>query len=272
MKLDKKFFRNVLYAFAKKNNEFLKMKEKKLEKNMILGRTMSLGQYFGYYFGAELAKRIKKYVVLVDMAVTELEKNIGKKRRKTLCPDIMILKKIQAAKNSLYNKIIKSNKKELGKLYKSQRNPKGKIEAFNLYQVKAIIELKIDPGYLPDEDNKAGLFKSFDIWSESQRKGYKFSFTRVITFDESEINKYYLKDVVVFDRGVAVDKHLIFGCFKNHSERLEWIRPLCREKKINPNSPFSIIDLKTEKHIRELRSKQDVDKLVKKEMLHVNIK
>lgn len=231
----------TLSNLIKQNSDLIKMKYNDFNSNLTFGRTFSLGQWFGYLLGLEIAKKLEDHEVLIDTCLTTikrypLENKPNSKKRKSLYPDILIVKKF-IGDVAGYDEFIQENKKTIKK-YKLDAN----INYTNIYDVKAIIEVKMDPGYIDLDE----LSSSFLKLNQYLIKNEEFSFKKIYT-KHNEENEFFIKNIVRMN-SQQVAKCLILATEANHSERIEEIKMVCEGKK------FDYIALtNSSKHVRDYK-------------------
>lgn len=238
-----KISNRVIEKFKNKNKEFIEMKIVKEEtENFILGRTFSLGQWFGYYLGMEISNELPKYTILVDTCLTTIKKyeiksvnsnSKNKEKRKSFYPDILILKEINR----------KLMDEELPFKYENKKLLRR--DKLNIYEVVAIIELKIDPGYI--DINRFN--ESMDNVNKYIKNKEGFTFDRLSKIPQNNGMKTKVvkeKNIVCFD-SKSIEKAVILATEANHSERIEEIKKVCN------NNDFIYISLTDNKeHIRHV--------------------
>ncbi|WP_138420443.1 hypothetical protein [Aquibacillus sediminis] len=231
----------TLSCVIKKNRELVDMKYNDFESNVTFGRTFSLGQWFGYFLGLEVAKILNDHQVLIDTCLTTKKQyptksNPDNKRRKSYYPDILIVKKITDDTSS-YEEYIKENKRTITK-HNLPLDPKN----INLFEAQAIIELKIDPGYIDTND----LRVSFAKLNEYLNANEEFSFKKIYSKQDEE-DEFYIKNIVRFN-SEKVMKSLVLATEANHPERIEEIKRVCKDEQ------FDFISLtSSSKHIRDYK-------------------
>jgi hypothetical protein len=251
-KLNNKDKIDILKKIAGINNKFRKTKENPMFSNVSLGRTFSIGPWVCYYFGLKLAELLPKYHIVIDVAITEMYKNLGKKRKKIQYPDILIMKEMQGFKLTADEKIIKQNNiaclKKNKDLICNAKNPHAKINPVSYYRVEAIMEIKTDPGYLRDE---VEFKNSLNWWVDSIENERKFVFRRNFHLSEKDEDNFAVLDILQFKKNTT--KHLVFGCFENHQDRIKnYI------KNIAANLDIQLAALvKDSIHIRKLRGNRN---------------
>jgi len=230
----------TLIQVIKKNIKLIEMKHNNFESNVTFGRTLSLGQWFGLYLGLEIANELKDYEVLIDTCITTLKKyptkNVNSKRmiRKSRYLDILIVKKVSGDLSN-YTDFIEENTKVI------KKNNLKNIPTINLYDAEAVIEVKIDPGYIKIDD----LETSFEVLNGYLDSKEEFSFKKIYKKDEE--NDFSLKSIIRFN-SPNINKYLVLATEANHSERVPEIKKTCKDKKYN------YIPLTNDKiHIRDLK-------------------
>lgn len=219
----------VLERLIDQNYEYIKMKINDINSNFIFGRTMSLGKWFEFFLGEELAKELDRNLILVDTCITTIKKypcknESAKKQRKSIYADLLILDKIGKEKLVSIQDDIKDIKKAIRQhnekvITENGVSEKG-YEVTQFYEVKAIIETKIDPGYIKIND----LNDSFQRMNDFINNKEGFTFKKQVQFPNGKED--FLQNFLFFNPD-NIQKFLVLSTEANHAERVESIRELC---------------------------------------------
>lgn len=249
---------DVLRELIARNKEYIEMKiTSGIDDNFIFGRTLSLGQWLGYYLGRKLARELPEYTILVDSCLSTLQKypckgNNKKLRARQSYPDILVLQKA-----AVEIKNLKEDEVEIAKNYNKTIKKYGLYEnidesTFHIFKALASIELKMDPGYIGVED----LQKSFKTTNEYIKNKERFSYEKLVRISENVLDKnrfFNLKNIIHYDD--KMEKVLVLATEANHSERIQDIKLACEANNVIYKSFTG-----KKKHIRDF-SGEDLDSL-----------
>lgn len=172
----------IINAIVNLNSEFKKNHELKINdpnSNVRIGRSSSVSHIFEREIATLLSTQYKEYLFLVDYPITLLDKdsknlthtqNNKTIKVSTIYPDILVIKNIS----------VKENKQ--GNFTKDNKNS----------EVVAIIDLKLDLGYVDLEYYRGCKNNNFQCRENNLRKSKKCSFnyiTGAYSKAEKEINK-----------------------------------------------------------------------------------
>lgn len=218
------------------------MKYNDFDSNVTFGRTFSLGQWFGYFIGLEVAKILDDdWQVLIDTCLTTIKQyptknNPNNKRRRSFYPDILIVKKVTDDISS-YAEYLNENKRTITK-HNLPLDPKN----INLFEARAIIELKIDPGYIDITDLRTSFSKINGYLNSNE----EFSFKKIYLKQDEE-DDFHIKNIVRFNSSEVL-KCLVLATEANHSERIGEIKIVCNDEHFNYISLTS-----ASRHIRDYK-------------------
>ncbi|MDU1604721.1 MAG: hypothetical protein E6845_17325 [Clostridium sp.] len=201
-----------------------------------------MGQWFGYYLGMEISNELPEYTILVDTCLTTIKKyeikstnsdSKNKEKRRSFYPDILILEEINRKLMDEELQFKNENKRLLGS------------DKLKIYEVVALIELKIDPGYI-DINRFSESMHNVNKYIKN-KEGFTFDrLSMILQSNDMKTKVVKEKNVVYFD-SKSIEKAVVLATEVNHSERIEEIKRVCKD---NDFIYISLTDNK--KHIRHV--------------------